>query len=131
MDIEKVLEELVDQNKKLFTIVSKQDGEYLKMDEKLQDHFKEDTERFGRSEEDHKEFKESIKKITDVIDGFDDDTVSDFKSMLKMFRDNKIFEVQLEKKTGKLVLYARNLSLLAGGYLILKIILERVNIHLP
>lgn len=73
---EKVIDELVEQNKKLFEISSKQNGQYLKMDAELQSHFKSDDSRFNKQEEDHVEFKETLKEIKQHLSDLKD--VSDF-----------------------------------------------------
>lgn len=74
--LQKIVEQNSKQQEELFRIASKQNGQYVKMEESLQTHFKEDNERFGQQEQDHKEFKEAMKEINAKLDNLKD--LSDF-----------------------------------------------------
>lgn len=74
--LDKVISELAEQNKKLFEISSKQNGQYLRMDAELQAHFKSDEGRFDKQENAHVEFNKKLDNIMTKLDDLKD--ISDF-----------------------------------------------------
>jgi len=75
-EIEKIIVQNSEQLTKLFEIASKQNGEYIKMNNDMTSHFKEDQDRFSKQDDDHARFDKTLKEIRDSLDNLQG--VSDF-----------------------------------------------------